>query len=420
MRAAPLHAAATPAPSGTGTDDPAFVPVVPDDRTDVAAWAASFWDWFVGLPLRVVLIVAIGAIVLALLRRTITTVTNHIAKGDSLLERGVLKPLGGAEVRSVLQRANPVTAARRTQRARTIGSVLRSTASIVVGSITVVLVLDALGVNIAPLIASAGIVGVAVGFGAQALVKDFLSGLFMLLEDQYGVGDVVDVGPATGTVEAVGLRVTKVRDGDGTLWYVPNGSMLRVGNKTQGFGTAVVELDVDYFADLDEVRRLLEEAAAEIAAEPVVGAFVQGSPTVTGAERLSAEAVTVKLSLRTEPGKHWEVGRQLRASVRRRLTEAGIPLGGQRDLLAAHREELGGGPAVADDGATDLGPAGGGSGNGEAADGGSADGDSAGGGAAGGPARADADPAAAQEDRDPHDTPVHDAVGPDPARSRRA
>ncbi|WP_246036875.1 mechanosensitive ion channel family protein [Cellulomonas telluris] len=389
-----LLALAGATPSPTETTDP-LIPPIPENRTDPLAWLHSFWDWFTGLPMRIVIIVVVGALVLALLRRLIGSVTNHIASGDSLLERGVLKPLGGSEVRSVLQKASPVAAARRTQRARTIGSVLRSTASVVVGSITAILVLDALGVNVAPLLTSAGIVGVAVGFGAQALVKDFLSGLFMLLEDQYGVGDVVDVGPATGTVEAVALRVTKIRDADGTLWYVPNGSMLRVGNKTQGFGTAVVELDVDYFADLDEVRALLERAAAEVAAEPVVGAFVQGSPTVTGAERLSAEAVTVKLSLRTEPGKHWEVGRHLRAAVRRHLTEAGIPLGGQRDLLAAHREELAGASPQAATGGDDDAPT---------------EGD----------APAAADPADVQEDRDPHDTPVHDAVHPDPGRGTRA
>lgn len=399
-----LLAPGTAAPFPTDTTDPGLIPPVPENKADPLAWLHSFWDWFTGLPMRVVIILAVGALVLALLRRFVSTVTDHIAKGESFLERGVLKPLGGSEVRSVLQRANPVAAARRTQRARTIGSVLRSTASVVVGSITALLVLDTLGVNVAPLLTSAGIVGVAVGFGAQTLVKDFLSGLFMLLEDQYGVGDVVDVGPASGTVEAVALRVTKIRDGDGTLWYVPNGSMLRVGNKTQGFGTAVVELDVDYFADLDEVRALLERAAAEVAAEPVVGAFVQGSPTVTGAERLSAEAVTVKLSLRTEPGKHWEVGRHLRAAVRRHLTEAGVPLGGQRDLLAAHRAELEG--TAGDDASAAVGAS-------------PADGE-AGAGGADEPGRPAADPAAVQEDRDPHETPVHDAVHPDPARNRRA
>src|SRR5690606_35984080 len=194
------------------------------------------------------------------LRRVISGITRRVAEGEPVTERGVLRPLGRTEVGSVLLRANPLATARRAQRARTIGSVLRSTASVVVGSLAAVLVLGALGVNLAPFIASAGIVGVAVGFGAQRLVKDVLSGRISLLEDQYGVGDVVDVGRATGTVEAVGLRVTKVRDDDGTLWYVPNGSMVRVGNKTQGYSAAVVEVDVDYFVDLDEAQALLRRA----------------------------------------------------------------------------------------------------------------------------------------------------------------
>src|SRR5690606_21978086 len=157
--------------------------------------------------------------------------------------------------------------------------------------------------------------GVAVGFGAQSLVKDFLSGLFMLLEDQYGVGDVVDVGPAVGTVEAVGLRVTKVRDDDGTLWYVPNGSMVRVGNKTQGYSTAVVEVDVDYFVDLDEARALLQRAARDVAADPAVGAYLQGEASVTGAEKLASDAVGLRLVVRTAPAMQWEVARHLRLAV---------------------------------------------------------------------------------------------------------
>ena len=136
----------------------------------------------------------------------------------------------------------------------------------------------------------------------------------MLLEDQYGVGDVIDVGPATGTVEAVTLRVTKIRDADGTLWYIPNGSMLRVGNKTQGWATAVVEVDVDYFADLDDVRALLDEAAAPVAADPVLGPELQGEPTITGIEKLSADAVTLRLKVRTSPAKQWEVARALRVA----------------------------------------------------------------------------------------------------------
>ncbi|WP_421733141.1 mechanosensitive ion channel family protein [Cellulomonas sp.] len=306
----------------------------PEDVTSAQSWA----EWFVGLPLKIILIVVISSIVLVLLRRAIRGITNHIADGSSILDRG---PLGESAVGSVLAKANPLANARRAQRARTIGSVLRSTATIVVGGIAFFLVLDALGVNIAPFIASAGVIGVAVGFGAQSLVKDFLTGLFMLLEDQYGVGDVVDVGPANGTVEAVSLRVTKIRDADGTLWYVPNGTMLRVGNKTQGWATAVVEIDVDYFADLDQVRSLLAEAAARVVKDPVVGAHILGEPTITGIERLSADAVTLRLKVKTSPAMQWQVARELRIAARDALDRADVPLAGQRDLMATHRAALG-------------------------------------------------------------------------------
>ncbi|MDM7832622.1 mechanosensitive ion channel family protein [Cellulomonas edaphi] len=315
---------ATPSPS------PSATPGSVDDAVHGAL------EWFLGVPLNIVLIVVISSIVLALLRRTIRTITSHVADGKPMIARTGLQDTG---VGSALLRADPLASARRTQRARTLDSVLRSTATILVGGIALFLVLDALGVNIAPFIASAGIVGVALGFGAQSLVKDFLTGTFMLLEDQYGVGDVIDAGPASGTVEAVTLRVTKIRDADGTLWYIPNGSMLRVGNKTQGWATAVVEVDVDYFADIDRVRSLLEEAAASVAADPDLGPELQGDPVITGIERLSADAVTMRLKVRTSPAKQWEVARALRVATRGVLESAGIPLAGQHDRMAAHLAE---------------------------------------------------------------------------------
>ncbi|RMI14088.1 mechanosensitive ion channel family protein [Cellulomonas triticagri] len=317
---------------------PALPTAAPDAGDQVADGANAFLDWLLGPGLRIAIIVVAAGIVLLLVRRLIKTVSEHIADGTSLLQRGIGKPLGGTEVAAALRKVTPVANARRAQRARTIGSVLRSTAAIVVGSIAVLLVLDQLGVNIAPFIASAGIIGVAFGFGAQSLVKDFLSGLFMLLEDQYGVGDVVDVGPAQGTVESVGLRVTKIRDGDGTLWYVPNGSMLRVGNKTQGWANAVVEVKVDYFADLDRVQDLLIQAAATLADIPEIGAAIEGAATVTTAEDLTFDAVSLKVIQRTAPARQWAVARALRTAVREALEAADIPLAGQREALEAHRE----------------------------------------------------------------------------------
>ncbi len=360
-----LPTSATPAPSPTPTDDV----LVPQDLGSPTSW----WHWFTGVPLTILVIVAVSSVVLVLLQALIRRVTDHIAEGTPVTERGVLRPLADRGVAQTLLKVDPLATARRAQRARTLGSVLRSTAAVLVGGIAVFLVLDTLGVNIAPFIASAGIVGVALGFGAQSLVKDFLTGTFMLLEDQYGVGDVVDLGPATGTVEAVTLRVTKVRDADGTLWYVPNGSLVRVGNKTQGWATAVVEVDVDYFADLEQVERLLAEAAAHVAAE--LGDAVQGEPTITGIERLTAEAITLRMRVRTSPARQWEVARALRVAARRVLEEAAVPLAGQRDALSAHRAAL---AEVADDE-----PQG-----------------------AGDEARVDA------SDPDPHDTPVDDAVRP--------
>ncbi len=322
-------------------DLPTLPPVRPDEGswTGVGQWLAAWWDWFVGLPLRIVLIVAVGSASLVVLRHLISSVTNRIATGPA---PGTGSSRGERELVAVLVKANPLATARRAQRARTVGSVLRSAAGLLVGTIVVFLVLDSLGINLAPFIASAGIAGVALGIGAQSLVRDFLTGLFMLVEDQYGVGDVIDAGPATGTVEAVGLRVTKLRDDAGTLWFIPNGTMLRVGNKTQEWSTATVEVDVDYFADVDEVRALLLASARRVCAQPDVAPDIQGEPQVTGIERLSAEAVTLKVQVRTSPARQWEVARRLRQDLRQALTRARVPLAGQRDLWARRGEPLGG------------------------------------------------------------------------------
>ncbi|WP_019137612.1 mechanosensitive ion channel family protein [Cellulomonas massiliensis] len=332
--------AAGPTPEPTSSPAGDYVPQGwgPDD----------LWDWFLGIPLRVTLIVAISSILLYLLHRLIRTVTNHVAEGSPVFERG---RLGESPIGSALRVADPLATARRAQRARTLGSVLRSVASILVWSIAAFLVLDALGVNIAPFIASAGVIGVAVGFGAQSLVKDFLTGLFMLLEDQYGVGDVVDVGPASGTVEAVTMRITKVRDADGVLWYVPNGTMVRVGNKTQGWANAVVDVDVDYFQDVDRVRDLLRQAARRVQDDPVLGTYLQGEPTVTAIEKLSFDAFGLRLKVRTAPAMQWEVARALRVAARDVLQEEGVPLAGQRDLWDRHRAEV---PATPDEPGADA------------------------------------------------------------------
>jgi small-conductance mechanosensitive channel len=147
---------------------------------------------------------------------------------------------------------------RRKQRVRALGAILRSAASVTIFSIAGFAVLGDLGINLAPLLASAGVVGVAIGFGAQNLVRDYLSGIFMLVEDQYGVGDVITVGTATGTVENVTLRITRMRDVNGVVWHIRNGAIETLGNESQGWARAVTDFPVPFEADLATVRNLLQ------------------------------------------------------------------------------------------------------------------------------------------------------------------
>lgn len=217
-------------------------------------------------------------------------------------------------------------AERRRQRAQTIGSVLKSTASTMLLVWVVLAVLSLLGVNIAPFIASAGVVGLAVGFGAQNLVRDFVSGVFMLLEDQYGVGDNVDLGEVSGEVQGVGLRVTTVRDIDGTLWYVRNGEIKRVGNMSQDYAIARVEVPVAVTADLDRAEQVAVQAAEVAIADPLFARKVLGEPEMHGVQELSADLIKLRITLKTRPNAQWAVQRRLRREIVRAYGEHGIAL----------------------------------------------------------------------------------------------
>ena len=217
-------------------------------------------------------------------------------------------------------------AARRVQRARTMGSVLKSISSIVVVTISLLMILPELGLDIAPLLASAGIIGVALGFGAQSLVKDFLSGIFMIFEDQYGVGDVVNLGEASGTVEAVTLRVTRLRDVNGTVWYVRNGEILRVGNMSQNWARAVLDVPVSYREDLARVRRVLKEVAHDLWVDEEFTGQIIEEPEVWGVESLAADLVTVRVTMKTAPLQQWAVARAMRERVKARFDHEGITM----------------------------------------------------------------------------------------------
>ena len=235
------------------------------------------------------------------------------------LHRLITRIVAGATsnpVSKLMNRGAAAAAADRSgQRARTLGSVLRSLCSAVVGIIATIMVLGEFGVDLAPILASAGIVGIAVGFGAQNLVKDFLSGMFMLLEDQYGVGDIVDVGQASGTVETVGLRITTLRDVNGTLWYVRNGEILRVGNKSQGFAVAVVDVPVAHGTDVAEASEVATRVAQERVEEPDIAEDVLEEVQTLGIESVTAEKLTLRLTVRVQPGRQFAVQRALNAAL---------------------------------------------------------------------------------------------------------
>ena len=215
-------------------------------------------------------------------------------------------------------------AERRAQRLATIGSVLKSLVSFVVLVWVVLQTLAILGVNVAPFIASAGIVGVALGFGAQALVRDFLSGLFMLFEDQYGVGDWVDLGDAEGTVEHVGLRVTSLRDLHGTLWYCRNGEIQRVGNYSQDFGVAFLEIPVSYTADVDRACTVAIETAEQAAEEEPIASNLISGPELQGVNALDADFWSLRMTAVTHANAQWATERELRRRIRNAFAEAGI------------------------------------------------------------------------------------------------
>jgi small conductance mechanosensitive channel len=194
----------------------------------------------------------------------------------------------------------------------------------VVLAIAVVLVLGELGINLAPILASAGVVGVALGFGAQNLVKDFIAGIGIILEDQYGVGDVVDLGEATGTVEAVGLRITRLRDVNGVVWYARNGEILRVGNKSQGYAQVVIDMPVAHDTDLERCRTVMQEVADAMYAEEEWAEVLLSEPESLGVELITAEGVVMRLQIRTTNADQWRVARELRLRLKERFAVEGI------------------------------------------------------------------------------------------------
>ncbi|MDR2702837.1 MAG: mechanosensitive ion channel family protein [Cellulomonadaceae bacterium] len=321
------------------------------------------WSWFSSWPLHVLAILAGGLLTLALVRRLIHILTERIALGyyrayadavDEEVEEGTglslaakaagldttairvikpgLRPIPLVESAMSVDGSGDVTPEvqrRRALRARTVGSVLQSAANIIIIVTMVMMILGAVGADeiVTPLLASAGVLGVALGFGAQSLVRDFLSGIFILIEDQFGVGDRVDLGGnAVGVVEKMDLRLTHVRAFNGTLWHVRNGEIIRAGNQTQQWARAVAEIQVPAGSDRGAVRAALGRAIDSIAADPQWYPLLLETPSLRGIDSITNGFYMFTLHGKVRPGSDLEISRALREEAQKELTGAGIRL----------------------------------------------------------------------------------------------
>ena len=232
----------------------------------------------------------------------------------------------GSRNHKVAKSDSPIAKARAVQRAKTMGSVLANLITWTLILFAIGSVLSELGIAVGALIASAGILGAALGFGAQSLVRDLISGMFIIFEDQFGVGDSVDLGQASGVIETVGLRVTQVRDVSGTLWYVRNGEIVRVGNHTQGWSRVILDLALPYDVKLDKAKTAILDAANALVKDHTFSKRMLGAPEIWGIEALNGRQVIIRLVQQVGPQDADEVARELRHRVKESLDKAKISL----------------------------------------------------------------------------------------------
>jgi len=285
---------------------------------------ATFWAGFVeflkffAIPLQVAAII-VGAVILRwILLKVIKRVVNQVVTG-------VKRKHQVDDTRELA--ASPLAAVRVVQRTRSLGSVFGNAVTgviVVVGVLSVIYVVFPNVTGAFALITAA--VGAGLGFGAQNIVKDVLNGIFIVGEDQLGIGDVVDLGLATGVVEDVGIRVTQVRDVNGTLWFVRNGEILRLGNMSHGWARVIIDLAVPYDSDVDAIQDRILEVALELADSPKWKYRIIDKPSLWGIESISAEAIVVRLAVKTRSTAKDDVARELRLRLKRALDEMGVKL----------------------------------------------------------------------------------------------
>ena len=277
-------------------------------------------DVLVARPAKIGVILFLAWAASRLLKRSIARFTRGLGDVRADVASAVDRTAG------TLLRTTPVTSARANQRAETIGALVGSVATFTVWSIAALMVFGELGLELGPLLAGAGIVGIALGFGAQNLVRDFLSGIFMLIEDQFGVGDVIKAGPATGTVEGVSLRTTRLRDVEGNVWHIPNGTIDHIANKSQQWSRALLDVQVSYGTETAHAVEVIKQVATETWRDEVWSEEILEEPEVWGVESLDADGVTIRLVVKTKPLSQWKVARELRIRIKGAFDAEGIEI----------------------------------------------------------------------------------------------
>lgn len=282
--------------------------------------AAGVADWLVAKPLSILGIVVGAWLVARLARWAVSRGVERLA-GEPHRDR--MQRLR-ARTPDVLLRSDDWNL-RSEARRHTLVAVVRSIVTVLVWFVATVAILDVVGINFGPLLATAGILGIALGFGTQTMIRDFIAGFFVVVEDQFGVGDVVDLGgDAKGTVEKVTLRSTRLRDVAGVVWHVPNGQIQRVGNKSQEWARALLDVVVGYDADLPRVQELVAVVAQDVVGDPAWRDDVLEAPAVWGVEDLAAEGIVIRMVIKTRPAAQFALLRELRERMKAAFDDAGI------------------------------------------------------------------------------------------------
>jgi small conductance mechanosensitive channel len=340
-------------------ESPSFICREVFERTDSLALAEAA-DIAFAKPLKIALVLLVAWVVVGLLRRIIDQFVATLT-GQGQPARRIKRTLRRTPIVNTLPDSvldTGVLSVRAAARAETLGHVLRSVSSFAVWTIAALTVLGEVGIKLGPLVAGAGIAGVALGFGAQSLVRDFLAGIFIIIEDQYGVGDIIDVGDVSGTlvsgtVESVSLRSTRLRSTNGTVWHVPNGTILRVGNMSQQWARALLDLPVVYGSDLDHAQAVIKRAADAVWQDPDWEGQVLEEPEMWGVENLGPEGVTIRLVVKTQPAEQFKVLRELRQRIKAALDDAGIEIATTQRTIMVHQDQMAAGapvvPAAGDD-----------------------------------------------------------------------